>query len=91
MDQTYANLGFSYKKKLLDKFYQDYPDLQIGLKTQTKEDKIISVIHFGLLNLKDTRKNTKDAAFEFNNQLSAVINKNDIDGVYLERLDLGQD
>ena len=92
MDQIYADYGFSYENiELLDAFYQDYPELKIGLKTDTKEDKIIAVFHFGLLNLRDPNKNTKEAAVEFKNRLSAVIMENDTNGVYSERLNLGQD
>ena len=90
IDQIYADFGFSYENiELLDAFYQDYPELKIGLKTDTKEDKIIAVIHFGLLNLRDPSKNTKEAAVEFKNRLSAVIMENDPNGVYSERLNLG--
>jgi len=92
IDQIYADVGFSYENiELLEEFYRSHPELKIGLKTDTKEDKIIAVIHYGLRNLRDPSKNTPEAAVEFKNRLTDVIMENDTNGVYSERLNLGQD
>ena len=61
--QIFADVGFSYKNlALLDEFFQDHPELKVGLRTNnTKEDKIIAVIHYRLSNSRDPCKNTKES------------------------------